>query len=409
MRRLMLVDLLFFFKSYFLFLFLLAFSLPSASEWYTEKRLSIDFSSRFEGKDHLTTQVNKIALKTQYYTSIVDFNFDGEWRYDSVYHVHSRYSDESEEEYQNRFWLNEAFIELRLNNYDIALGYQKIVWGQADDLRITDIVNPLDLKDFVLFDVDDYRISLPMLRVESHVNNWQLQGLWVLDTEPHQLPPRGSEFSLATPVLGEGATDDSEFGFKVAGYLKGADVAFYTFYGYADSPVIDVRQDTHLFYDKETMVGMSLAQPVNVWVLRSEWAWFDGRAFNRSDNEIVEHNVLQWLLGADYLYKDWLLTFQVTDRIIQDWQKNLTVEERSPLYTLSADTTILSGSFTLRFAISHSEDTGQGQLYQIKTRYRPCNRWELSANLDALTGDENNFFGQFNANDRIWFAAAYTF
>jgi hypothetical protein len=381
-----------------------------ANEWYLEKRLSTTTSTRLSGEDRLTTQVNAVGLKAEYNGERIGVRVNGEWQYDAVYDLHSQYSNAAKEEYRSRLWLDEAYFEWRFTDYDVSLGFQKVVWGQADDLRITDVINPLDLKNFVLFDIDEYRISLPMLRVETDVQGWQLQSLWILDTKPNQIPPEGSEFNANIPNLAESDTDDSEWGFKAEGFVAGTDIAFYAFRGYADTPIVELStRGATLLYEKETMLGLSLARPIHDWVFRNEWAWFDQRAFNTQSSDVVNHDVLQWLVGLDYLHKDWLFTAQMTDHFIQDWRSNLAVEKREPFYTLSADTTLLSGNMNLRLALSHSEDAGSGQLYQIKASYRPYQSWEFRAHLDMLEGDTVNFFGQFNNKDRLWLSAAYTF
>ena len=381
----------------------------AASEWYLEKRIALDTAARLAGDKSLTSQVAQLALKAQYHAESISLHLDGQWQYDSVYQWHSRYSDQAQDQYQQRFWLDEAFIEWRLGNYDLALGYQKVVWGQADDLEITDVVNPLDLKDFVFFDRDQYRISLPMLRLETSLKHWQLQGLWILDTQPNQQPPPGSEFSLESAAFPEAETDRTELGVKAEGFIGGSDLSLYGFYGYADNPIIDLSSGPRLVYHQETLLGFSLARPLNRWVLRSEWAWFWGRSFNTDQYARVERDVVQGLLAADYLYRDWLFTVQATDRWIQHWRRDLNADRRAPLYTLAADSTLLSGQANVRLAITHSEDSGQGQLYQIKTRYRPDTHWEFAANLDVLAGDKDHFFGQFADRDRLWLAATYLF
>jgi hypothetical protein len=102
-----------------------------------------------------------------------------------------------------------------------------------------------------------------------------------------------------------------------------------------------------------------------------------------------------------------LFTGQATDRNILDWDNTYSVEENEPLYTLSADANLASGKAAVRFAVSHADSFGGGQLYQSKLSYRPDSTWELQLNVDILSGNQSNFFGQFNNKDRIWMAVNY--
>ena len=89
--------------------------------------------------------------------------------------------------------INRAFgsmmpIFYGMDGYDFALGYQKIVWGQADDLRVVDVINPR-LKDFVPLILTNIESVLPA-RLETSIASWDWQGLIVFDPEPNQLLPR---------------------------------------------------------------------------------------------------------------------------------------------------------------------------------------------------------------------------
>ncbi len=44
--------------------------------------------------------------------------------------------------------LREAFIDLTFEKFDLRLGKQQIVWGKTDGVRVLDVVNPLDYKEF---------------------------------------------------------------------------------------------------------------------------------------------------------------------------------------------------------------------------------------------------------------------
>jgi hypothetical protein len=380
-----------------------------SDNWYVEQYLKTSASSRLEGNNKLTTQVNAFALKAEYQTDDIAFNFDGELQYDAAYDFHSGFSNQAKDEYKYRFWLNEAYFQWGWGHYDISLGYQKIVWGRADDLRIVDVVNPLNLKDFVLFDLDEYKISQPMLRVETTLSDWDIEGLWVLASEPNKLPPTGSEFNLSsTGSIPDSHPNDGEFGIQAQIFLHGTDISFYAFRGRNDNPVLTNTATGYRFeYYQETMFGTSLSRPIGNWITRSELAWFSDREFNRIDFSRTNSDVLQWLVGIDYLYKDWLFTGQATDRNIIDWDNDYSAEENEPLYTLSADATLASGKTAVRFAVSHADSLGGGQLYQSKLSYRPNNKWELQLNVDILSGNQANFFGQFSNKDRIWIAVNY--
>lgn len=384
-------------------------SRAQASDWYVEPRLSVAASSRLHSSETLTSQVNAAGLKLEHYGDALSFNFDGELQYDAVFDWTDQYSREARDEYGTRIWLDEAYLSWLWADWSFYLGYQKVVWGEADDLRVTDVVNPLDLKDFVLFDIDDYRISQPMLRTESTYGEWDVELLWLFDFEPNQLAASGSEFAmLALDGIPRDEPSGGEFGFRLTTILFDADTSFYGFSGYQDDPVFvaDQQQVIGKYYDQH-MLGNSLSFSAGDFILRTELAWFYQQSYATTSFDREKHNTTQGLLGIDYLYRDWLITGQVSDRYISNWSKALTVPKSDTVYTLSAEGNLMESKLTARAAVTYADANGGGELYQVKLAYIPTSAWKLQLNVDLLNGNENNLFGQYKNNDRVWVSTTY--
>lgn len=391
-----------------IFLSSLTLAMPAiSSSHYFQMYAGTDVSTRLAGESGIASQVNRLGAKLELNGNSLRASISGEYQYDSVYGFEDRYSADAEDEYQSRIWLEEAFLSWSNDRWTASAGFQKVVWGQADDLRVLDIVNPLDLKDFVLPDIDEYRKPVPMVKVTHYLRNWNIEAFWISEVKSHTLPPSGSEFDFGIPQadVAEDEPDGGEFGLSALTNIAGWDVGLYAFDGYHDNPVFRF-QETQLVkgYSKEEMLGFSLSKPVGDWVARSEFVHFNNRSHSRSDGSLSRSPVYQGLLGLDYLYKDWMFTFQYTDSFIQDWESSFLSSRSEKFITLAADTTLLAGRANLRFAGTASRDTGEGQLYQIKFGFWPTEKWKIQLNLDILDGDSNNFLGQFSSNDRVYFS-----
>ena len=79
-----------------------------------------------------------------------------------------------------RFRLLEAFLDLYLDDLDIRIGHQLVVWGQMDGTFITDVVSPLDLTEFLAQDFADIRLAVPAARASYFADPWSVTGLLVL-------------------------------------------------------------------------------------------------------------------------------------------------------------------------------------------------------------------------------------
>jgi hypothetical protein len=102
------------------------------------------------------------------------------------------------------FELWEAFADIRAGRNSVRIGRQNIVWGEADALRLLDVVNPLDLTQHMFFEAggeqfDHIRIPVWALRWQYEfaklpgysVDAFVIPGDYV----PTALPDRGSPFN----------------------------------------------------------------------------------------------------------------------------------------------------------------------------------------------------------------------
>ena len=51
--------------------------------------------------------------------------------------------------------LRELYLDVLYEDFDIRLGRQQIVWGESIGLRILDVINPQDFREFILNDFID--------------------------------------------------------------------------------------------------------------------------------------------------------------------------------------------------------------------------------------------------------------
>lgn len=73
------------------------------------------------------------------------------------------------------FQLKEAYFEWFLSNYDLRIGHQKIMWGRANGTFITDIVTPVDLREFLTVSAEDIRFGITSFNVIRYFDENSLQ------------------------------------------------------------------------------------------------------------------------------------------------------------------------------------------------------------------------------------------
>ena len=71
--------------------------------------------------------------------------------------------------YSQHDWLREAYVDTALGPVEFRLGKQQIVWGTADGIKLLDIINPTDFREFNQNTFEDSRIPLWMGKAELPV------------------------------------------------------------------------------------------------------------------------------------------------------------------------------------------------------------------------------------------------
>jgi hypothetical protein len=92
--------------------------------------------------------------------------------------------------------LRELYVDYNVQALDVRIGKQMIVWGEIDGFRLLDLVNPFDLREFILDDYEDSRIpqwsiDLKWRFLEDHPDQ-NLEFVFIPDFESNQLMKEGS-------------------------------------------------------------------------------------------------------------------------------------------------------------------------------------------------------------------------
>ena len=85
-----------------------------------------------------------------------------------LYETQGRGGDRLHRSYSQHDYLRELYLDSSLGPLDIRLGKQQEVWGTADGIKLLDMINPTDYREFNQNTMADARIPVWMLKV-SHV------------------------------------------------------------------------------------------------------------------------------------------------------------------------------------------------------------------------------------------------
>ena len=75
------------------------------------------------------------------------------------------------ENYSQQDWLRELYADTTAGDWDVRLGKQQVVWGTADGIKLLDMVNPTDWREFNQNTMADARIPVWMINAEKYLDN----------------------------------------------------------------------------------------------------------------------------------------------------------------------------------------------------------------------------------------------
>jgi len=359
--------------------------------------------------------------------------------------------------------VRELYMDLLLEDMDIRIGRQFIIWGVFDGIRITDEINPLDFRELVLPDLLDYRIPLWSLKLDYYQQQDSWEFIWIPDIRFHKPAPRGSEWELLQEVSGTTANGveyhttyprtmtlaNSEFGLRYKTNIQDAQIELSYFHTWDDFPVIfrsvkidsSIDPDFYPTYTRINIFGATFVKPVAETIFKAELAYVPDKYFglNRDvdlDNDgyldgdgVLKLKHYRWAIGVDFNL--WGIDFSpaISQWLILDYQKGLIQDRNDTSFTVFARKPIPEHAVVLQMlAIAL---VNMNELYlKPKASFDVSDQFKISVGMDlfyglksklgvsaaggavaSLTAIEQSaqFFGNFHNNDRVFAEFKYTF
>ncbi len=326
--------------------------------------------------------------------------------------------------------LREFYYEATVGETYLTLGKQQIVWGQADGLKLLDVVNPQDFREFILDNFTRSRIPLWTVNTEIPIHDAVLQLIWIPDQTYHALPESNSLYAFTSPRLVPDVPPginvnlhpvnkpnrffaDADYGARLMHFVGGWDLTLNYLYHYNDNPVlfrslISGPQPTITItprYKRSHLIGGTFSNTFGDFVLRGEVGYSTDRYFlaehindsggvNKSDD-------FAYVFGLDWS------GIENTFLSMQLFQSHL-IHHKAEFVRSKVDTTLTSlirRNFINDTVIAevlwiHSTNDGDG-LVRPKFSYEWQDNIKVWAGMDIFYGNQTGLFGQFSRNDRL--------
>ena len=324
--------------------------------------------------------------------------------------------------------IRELYIDSYFNDAFLRVGKQQVVWGQADGLKVLDVVNPQSYREFILDDFDNSRIPLWALNAELPIGVKSLvQLIWIPDTTYNDIPETGSAFAYSSPRIvpqpmsgfstvtqdsnkPDNLVSDSDFGARVSTFAGGWDITLNYLYHYNDDPVfyrqISGTQVTITpEYERTHLVGGTLNNVFGDYIFRSEVGYSTNSYHVNNDatdaDGIEETGEASYVLGLDYSgITDVFLSAQFFQSVLTEDHPGVSRDQVENTITLLAERIFANETWKAEILLIRSLNDGDGMV-------RPKIFHEFSSNIniwlgaDVFHGDSDGFYGQFGYQDRV--------
>ncbi len=336
----------------------------------------------------------------------------------------------------NGFELREAYFDYSAKHWSLRAGRQLVIWGAADGMRITDLVSPMDMTEFLARDYDDIRMPVEALKYRYFRGAMKLELVYIPVFKGFVLPmnpknpwsmsmkaPSGINMQMQEEQKPDLTFKNGEFGGRLSFNLSGIDFSLAGLYTFDKMPIfikelkrekppmlptLNIRPE----YRRMTFVGGDFSAPLGQFVIRGEGAFNINKYYEvktqMPPTVLEKHNSVNALLGIDwYAPNQWMLSLQVANDAILDYNDNLVKDKNSSLMTCNISKSLLNSTLKLSDFI-YFDLNNSGFFNRFSADYSLSDQIHFMLGYDHFEGDKG-MFGIYKNNSEVWIKGKYSF
>ena len=349
--------------------------------------------------------------------------------YDFAYRIRGRnnFTDEVLDDYENELEFDEVWLQGSLaKSFDLKTGRQFVVWGKSDNIRITDVLNPLNLREPGLTDIENLRLPVTMTKLDYYFSGLNLSGIVIHEVRYNKNPVFGSDFFPAPQPLPskerpkEGFDiNNTQFAAALHGIFRGWDASLYGAYifdqtAHFDTDTVGPPPELKLKHAPLKMAGAAFNIARGNWLFKTEAAYFDGiRFFNGGGKD---YKRIDALAGAEYSgFTNMTISLEFADRHIINYDNQLKddpdiTEKDEFISALRITKTYLNDTLTLTMLAQTFGVTGDdGAFQRFTAEYDWTDSIEITGGVVFYQSGDLIRFNNVGKNDRLYFEIKYNF
>lgn len=332
---------------------------------------------------------------------------------------------ERELEFQE-VWIQGPLLE----KLDLKFGRQIVSWGRSDNLRVLDVLNPIDSREPGLVDVEDLKLPVTMTRLEYFFGPWSLEALAIHETRFDTGPVPGSDFfPPGVPALPEqrpaNGGGDTEWGARLRGIFPGWDVSLHWARYWEDQPhVAAAPASLGLEHARVGLLGVSGQVALGDWLLKSEVARLRGLRDPEDVGLLLpglrEYTRIDSMVGVEYQGIDEVsIAFELVQRHVRGFDSTLAqvpVLGETPLERNAYEASLLATRDFLHdrlhatlVAIGFGAHLEDGRLLRAELEYELRDALALSGGAVIYQHGQGPPLDYWEHHDRLFLKLKYSF
>jgi hypothetical protein len=398
----------------------------------------------------------KLTMVRSIFHVTAKYEFENEWLfegggkayYDLAYAIEGRekFEDKTLENNEYEIELRELFLNAKINSYfSIKAGRQIAAWGESNFAQITDIVNPRDITELGLVDLEDARIPVASIRLSYQKNPWIFDFISIHEFRGNKIGSYGSDYDYykgfreSDIYIDDEDWNQSDFGnteivIKISKAFHGSDVSIVFGSFYDDTPYLDLNNPDHdvdqfdyiLEPNKSRIKAIALSgnRAFGNTLLKSEIGTFFDMTFNRNDFITIEsendidqnHNrtekkdLVKGLLGFEYSgISETTITIEGLINYIKDYDNSIMKKEMTSVLYTDVTHEMLNDLMKLNLNWMYYYP-GKGHIIRAKVAYKLTDNLKIEGGIIFYDASSHkNLIYSYKDQDRMFLSLKYHF
>ncbi|MEZ5489530.1 MAG: DUF1302 family protein [Gammaproteobacteria bacterium] len=330
--------------------------------------------------------------------------------------------------------IRDLYLEFRQGAGLSRFGKQQIVWGRLDGIKVLDVLNPQDFREFIIDDFEDSRISLWSGYFDYTLGDWRAELAIIPDSSGHTIPNSGAWFELQAPRFRFGSSTaqptpplryeqpglslaETGVGLRMTRAIDLFEFSLVAYSGMDSEPLGRLEQAgqelvLERYYERQDTVGFSLDMGFGSAVFRAEYAYQPDRFFNSRSPLGLEATQLDQHRGAVGIDVEGPLAIFANVQFlvdhISDAPANLVRPAQDQVATFFLRRTFLYDTLTME-ARWYRSFTDDDHLTSFSIDYALTESLSVELAAQSFSGIRAGLFGQFADRDRISLSLQHTF